>query len=193
MEAYARTKCETHGVTDCVLCAMKARKDKSAPVQQPAYQDHTAAPGAPPPDLEGLSTPRAVETDWAATGAHDAACNKTEDPTVTKRYVEGTTIPWPKDFSTLPVDDSQPSKVLRAAAAYAKAAAEYGLALSRLESLKTQLKLTELAFDNAREARDKAEQELKHLTNEVIYPFKDVDDAAKKRMEAALKAAGKEA
>ncbi len=68
-------------------------------------------------------------------------------------------------FDTLPTDDSHASKVVRAAAEYAKLSNNWALQLSGVEKIKSELLIAQATLDKTTMEKNKAEAELKSLVN----------------------------
>jgi hypothetical protein len=87
--------------------------------------------------------------------------------------------PRPSSFDVLPVDDSHASKVMRAAAAYAKATNAYALELANVERLKGLLMAAEAHLHNAENEKQHHENELKTLVNGFIEKPKSTEKEKK--------------
>ena len=152
--------CAKHNVTDCLACVSIVKT--TTPLVPPVKQESVE----PPDNIEGWLN------DGKKADPVEAAIAKRVEPE--KDPIVGTIPGWtglkepppakPEvSFDVLPVDDSHASKVTRAAAAYAKASADYAKAVVAVASLKIQLELEGAKLTKATEARIAAEEEMKKL------------------------------
>jgi hypothetical protein len=172
MIAYDGSKCDKHQIVRCVLC-MAAAARGTGPQPVAITPPPTAITGAPPENIEGLSTsvrdrepatPEEVNTEYdkilaevnVAKAAKEAKAQNWESSP------EEPTRPR-KPFATLPVDDSHASQVVRAAAKYAEAATTFALRLAEAEKVKQMVSKAQAEQDAAGLALREAEAELKKL------------------------------
>ncbi|SRR6266568_3077891 len=151
-----RDKCEAHGVTDCLACQFA--KPKRIVSDPDKAKDRIVAP----PNIEGLSTPEPVDTEdiekWTPVATISGITFPTSTSNPTPQFHEVC-------FDALPTDDSRASKVMRAAAAYAKATMEYAKYVAIVERIKSDLLREEAKLTMASAGKATAEEELKKLVN----------------------------
>ena|SRR5208282_2844770 len=175
MIEYDGSKCQPHNLTRCAICLARAANGlkPAAPSTPPA-----SFSGGPPENIEGLSTgprdrlPETIEeanTDYdkilAEVNAIKAGAPSLEQG---KPQPGSTPDPTKVSFDILPVDDSRASKVMRAAAAYAKFATIYAQKLAAVEGVRQQLMRVEAELGMATKDKDASESELKRIVTERV-------------------------
>jgi hypothetical protein len=134
-----REKCTDHGVTDCLACSTAARRKDT------------------------LRVADAIEANPIPTVPEFPAA-EAEQPGQVGIIVPTETL----TFDVLPMDDSRTSKVVRAAADYAKASADLARAIVAVEQLKAQLLVEEAKLNAAKSKQEHAWKEMYDLTREGI-------------------------
>lgn len=185
MIEYDGSKCTPHSQTRCSICAAQAFKGKKPII--PASPPPDIA-GGPPADIEGLSvrarlpqTAEEVNTEYDKILAevNEMKASKQEPDlggpiegtgpvALTKRafYPGGQSLFVRDTFSTLPVDDSHASKVLRAAAKFSSAVQSWAQELAYVEKIKKALMEAEVALNKASFEKNNAEEGLNSLTRQ---------------------------
>jgi hypothetical protein len=174
-----QSNCEKHGARRCMACSAGSRPK----ITKPEYKEMLLTGPAPteitgaPPNIEDMTSDalRAEiasnvspgEKVWVNDGYGDyweevpVPAVKSEDE-LGRRPGASREVPT---FDALPIDDSHASKVLRAAAAYAKTAGEYAKHVARVEKIKQDLLKTEAELSEAAYKHKEAETELARLVN----------------------------
>lgn len=189
MVEYDGSKCTPHDQTRCVTCmALAAKGKKPTAVSDAQYKkDWDAAhpnvtppasmAGGPPPDIEGLGNVRdrvsepvtQEETDYdrivkEMNQVQVAAPDVLSAPYDLKGPGQSSGLhAYAESFETLPVDDSHTSKVVRAAAQYAKTTKVWAQTLAQVEKIKVELLKAEASLEVAKNEKEQAEQDLKFL------------------------------